>query len=962
MAESQHTAGIKIGGDASGVVDAAKDAEGALRKTREEGRRGSEQAKRNADESRRFVERLRDEASTVGKSRVELERYRASQLQLTDAQKKSVDSSLRQIQAYDKKAQAVRSLALAWTAGVAALVGYTTAVARATQQDEEAQNRLLAVLRATGYQAGLTKRELQELAATTQAGLGFDDAQVMNAQAGLLKFGNIHGQVFREAMRVSADLAAFMGTEITSAAEMVGKTLQSPTEGLMMMERNFGRLTEAEEHHIQTLVAQGRALEAQNAVLEIWRQRIGGVAAEMNTGITRSTKDLNNAWGDLLETVGKTETVGGYIQRGFSGAAEILKDVQREIEGTRTHLRGFFMEFPADFLAKLPGGMGILGRIGLTMAARERANVESAPQRRPAITVNDWMEPSPPSNVVLGGRVDPTTEAARRAAQKAHQAELLKIRETVALLDQRGLDWAEQALSVEVDHAKVEAARLQYATEQRRTQVELDTTLNQLRTDGVNWAEEALSVAEDHTMVVRQQIAAQEQARESYARAQAETTQILAEQARTAEREWQRTSDNIERSLTDAIMRGGQSGLEYLKAAFRTAILTPIISPIVRPFAQGMSSLMGGVTNSIFGGGFGGGGGFFSGAGGAAGAGLWATSGGAALASEAAALGIVETGAGGLIGGAGMGIGAALPWIGGGLLAANALGLFDGDGAAMRRGGVSAPFGQQGAWRNDAWFGNDMIPSLNAFTGGLATREQNIIRNLGLSSGEISRVNASLAPVNARQYAFGMEHTDWTQSMADEQIAADRLQAISQALGRSIEELTGVMAMSAEQWEAYIESGRQAIGNLVRTLPQQLGISGLESFQTSLGVSDVNAPLDRVAAARGAYSDVLARSRAGDLDAVRAFPGVAQQLLDVGRDTYASGGGFQELFSEVKSSLTSVLDQQRSLEIDLLRDLPASILESSRDQIQELRTQTKQLLGALQGVIRELHNVREAVS
>jgi phage-related minor tail protein len=62
--------------------------------------------------------------------------------------------------------------------------------------------------------------------------------------------------------------------------------------------------------------------------------------------------------------------------------------------------------------------------------------------------------------------------------------------------------------------------------------------------------------------------------------------------AKAAEADWQRTSDNIEKALTDALMQGGKSGWEYIKGLFRSEVLRPIIQAVVRPVAGTVSGIV----------------------------------------------------------------------------------------------------------------------------------------------------------------------------------------------------------------------------------------------------------------------------------------------------------------------------------------------------------------------------------
>lgn len=155
-----------------------------------------------------------------------------------------------------------------------------------------------------------------------------------------------------------------------------------------------------------------------------------------------------------------------------------------------------------------------------------------------------------------------------------------------------------------------------------------------------------------------------------------------------AAKEWQRTADNIEKALVDALMEGGKSGKEYIEGLFRTMVLRPIVQAIVQPVAGSITSAM------WFGQPVASGGGSFGlppgiGTAGIVSSGLqWA---GAALGSSAigsfgAGMAMTSSqiaglsGAGLISGGAataGATVAAAMPYIGAALFAAQALGLFD---------------------------------------------------------------------------------------------------------------------------------------------------------------------------------------------------------------------------------------------------------------------------------------------
>lgn len=57
--------------------------------------------------------------------------------------------------------------------------------------------------------------------------------------------------------------------------------------------------------------------------------------------------------------------------------------------------------------------------------------------------------------------------------------------------------------------------------------------------------------------------------------------------------EWKRSTDQISQSLSDALMRGGKSGWDYIKDLVRTTVLKPIIQMVATPIAGVLSTALG---------------------------------------------------------------------------------------------------------------------------------------------------------------------------------------------------------------------------------------------------------------------------------------------------------------------------------------------------------------------------------
>ncbi|WP_426318862.1 hypothetical protein [Pseudoduganella sp. R-43] len=75
---------------------------------------------------------------------------------------------------------------------------------------------------------------------------------------------------------------------------------------------------------------------------------------------------------------------------------------------------------------------------------------------------------------------------------------------------------------------------------------------------------------------------------------------IAADEAKSATDEWKRAADNIDKSLTDALMRGFESGqsiaknlIDTIKNMFKTLVLRPVVSAVVNPVAGTLGGMFG---------------------------------------------------------------------------------------------------------------------------------------------------------------------------------------------------------------------------------------------------------------------------------------------------------------------------------------------------------------------------------
>jgi hypothetical protein len=193
---------------------------------------------------------------------------------------------------------------LGTVAGLVGLAKGTLDFAKAAGESQQSAARLDAVFRATGGTVGMTRASLDDLANSMMYATGADDEMLAGAEAVLLTFDKIQGDIFPRTMRAAEDLSAVMGGEVTGAVEMLGKALSVPETGFTLLKRAGVIYTEQQQAMIKAMAEAGNMAGAQAALLDVLEKKVGGVAAEMGNTYPGQVKKLETALENLKETIG----------------------------------------------------------------------------------------------------------------------------------------------------------------------------------------------------------------------------------------------------------------------------------------------------------------------------------------------------------------------------------------------------------------------------------------------------------------------------------------------------------------------------------------------------------------------------------------------------------------------------------------------------------------------------------
>ena len=186
------------------------------------------------------------------------------------------------------------------------VVGFVSDTIAAFNEQAAAENKLNAVIKATGSAAGFTGEELKKMASDLQQVTLFGDETTIAAQSVLLTFKEVkkEGGVFERAIESAQDMSTLLGTDLQSSTLQLGKALNDPIKGLSVLTRNGVTFTDKQREMVKALQESGDMLSAQNIILNELSGQFGGVASAAVDTYAGKWKQLTNTVGDWMEVIG----------------------------------------------------------------------------------------------------------------------------------------------------------------------------------------------------------------------------------------------------------------------------------------------------------------------------------------------------------------------------------------------------------------------------------------------------------------------------------------------------------------------------------------------------------------------------------------------------------------------------------------------------------------------------------
>lgn len=183
------------------------------------------------------------------------------------------------------------------------LLDFVHSANQAYESNAQTLRVLESTLDATGAAAWTNSKKLVAMADGFQKVTNYSSGAVQSMQTVLLGFKSIQGANFESASNAILDMATVMKMDLSSAAQVVGKALDDPINGLGSLSRQGFAFTEEQKAMIQSMVDVGNVAGAQKVILDELNGTYGGAAkaaANATTQLSNSMEDLKASIGEAL--------------------------------------------------------------------------------------------------------------------------------------------------------------------------------------------------------------------------------------------------------------------------------------------------------------------------------------------------------------------------------------------------------------------------------------------------------------------------------------------------------------------------------------------------------------------------------------------------------------------------------------------------------------------------------------
>lgn len=288
------------------------------------------------------------------------------------------------------------TLAIGAIAGIgAAVVSITKQIITASIEAEKSQNQVAFAVEHYGDRAGVTVKQIDDLATAQSRLTGADDEEIASAAALALRFNRLSGDDLPRLIAAAQDMAVVLGIDIPSATDKAAAYINLPVQALTRLKKEGYAVSESQSKLVKDFIRVGDVASAQGVILNILESQYGGAAISARDTLGGAFKALGTTWENLLEKMGEDST--GPLREGIESLIKVIISLTDHVDDltigflnakiavnvfTSNALTG--LANTVDVLSKAAPLLGILGVAGKKLAdttnlsARARAGAAAA--------------------------------------------------------------------------------------------------------------------------------------------------------------------------------------------------------------------------------------------------------------------------------------------------------------------------------------------------------------------------------------------------------------------------------------------------------------------------------------------------------------------------------------------------------------------------------------------------------
>ena len=246
--------------------------------------------------------------------------------------------------------------AAAGVIGFTAITRSISGMVSAAYESQKVLKQTEAIVKATGFAAGMTATDVASLADALSKKVGMDDEAIQTSLNLLLTFKQVRNElgegndVFDRAAQAALDLGNVFGST-DAAAVQLGKALSDPVRGVTALRRSGINFTQAQQDTIKALVASNDLLSAQKLILQEVESQVGGTAEATATSADR----FQVAFENIKENIGTLllpalESFANYLQNTVLPFVQQVIDAFSEggLAGALSVAAGAFLNFTTN--------------------------------------------------------------------------------------------------------------------------------------------------------------------------------------------------------------------------------------------------------------------------------------------------------------------------------------------------------------------------------------------------------------------------------------------------------------------------------------------------------------------------------------------------------------------------------------------------------------------------------------